>query len=237
VIWDNVNPLFYQGIDAIYEANSVEELPPIIIDVFDKDESIIGSDSEDFLARALIYVQNLNYSDGDTIPKPQWFKLYFKKGGPASGEVLLSFAVVADDYNFKRSLEKLHMENEVQMKEFGVSMNILGLRGLQSPGILPVKKAFLQFNLKSLVPPALGTNLENIRTEPRMAGTDPTLNTLIEFKCPLPVDVLFCPRMACSVFDNIAMGLSQPLIGTFTIPVGDLMHDLIRERKEESEAL
>lgn len=129
------------------------------------------------------------------------------------------------------------MENEVQMKEFGVSMNILGLRGLQSPGILPVKKAFLQFNLKSLVPPALGTNLENIRTEPRMAGTDPTLNTLIEFKCPLPVDVLFCPRMACSVFDNIAMGLSQPLIGTFTIPVGDLMHDLIRERKEESEAL
>jgi hypothetical protein len=65
-----VNPLFYQGIDAIYEANSVEELPPIIIDVFDRDESIIGSDGEDFLARALIYVQNLNYSDGDTIPKP-----------------------------------------------------------------------------------------------------------------------------------------------------------------------
>lgn len=123
------------------------------------------------------------------------------------------------------------------MKEFGVSMNILGLRGLQSPGILPVKKAFLQFNLKSMVPPALGTSLENIRTEPRMAGSDPTLNTLIEFKAPLPVDVLFCPRMACSVFDNIAMGYSQPLIGTFTIPIGDLMHELIKERKEESEAL
>jgi len=41
-IWDNVNPLFYQGLDAIYEANCVEELPPIIVDVFDKDESIIG---------------------------------------------------------------------------------------------------------------------------------------------------------------------------------------------------
>lgn len=166
-----------------------------------------------------------------------WHKLYFKKGGPPSGEVLLSFAVVADDYNFKRSLEKLKMENEVEMKEFGISMNILGLRGLQSPGILPVKKAFLQFALKSMVPPALGTNLENIRTEPRMAGTDPTLNTLIEFKAPLPVDVLFCPRLACSVFDNIAMGFSQPLIGTFTIPIGDLMHELAKERKEESEAL
>lgn len=56
MIWDNVNPLFYEGIDAIYEANSVEELPPVIVDLFDKDESIVGSDSEDFLARALLYV-------------------------------------------------------------------------------------------------------------------------------------------------------------------------------------
>lgn len=70
-----------------------------------------------------------------------------------------------------------------------------------------------------------------------MAGTDPTLNTLIEFNAPLPVDILFCPRMSCSVFDNIAMGFSQPLIGTFVIPIGDLMHDLIKERLEETEAL
>ncbi len=70
-----------------------------------------------------------------------------------------------------------------------------------------------------------------------MAGTDPTLNTLIEFNAPLPVDILFCPRMSCSVFDNIAMGFAQPLIGTFVIPIGDLMHDLIKERLEETEAL
>jgi len=103
----------------------------------------VGSDSEDFLARALLYVQNINYSDGDTVPTPEWHNLYYKKGGPVCGEVLLSFAIVADDYNFKRSLEKLKLENEVKMKEYGVSMNILGLRGLQSPGLLPVKKAFL----------------------------------------------------------------------------------------------
>jgi hypothetical protein len=123
------------------------------------------------------------------------------------------------------------------MKEFGVSMNILGLRGLQSPGLLPVRKAFLQFNLKSMVPPKLGSDLSNIRTEPKMAGSDPTLNTLIEFNAPLPVEELFCPRMSCSVFDNIAMGLSQPLIGTFVIPIGDLMHALAKERIEETEAL
>lgn len=38
-------------------------------------------------------------------------------------------------------------------------MNILGLRGLMSPGILPVKKAFLNFNIKSMVPPQIGDSL------------------------------------------------------------------------------
>ena len=70
-----------------------------------------------------------------------------------------------------------------------------------------------------------------------MAGADPTLNTLIEFNAPLPEDILFCPRMSCSVFDNIAMGLSQPLIGTFVIPIGDLMLALADERRDETEAL
>jgi len=65
------------------------------------------------------------------------------------------------------------------MKEFQVSMNILGLRNLQSPGILPVKKAFINFNLKSLVPPNLGTNLQNLKTEPKNPGPDPTINTLM----------------------------------------------------------
>jgi hypothetical protein len=88
-----------------------------------------------------------------------------------------------------------------------------------------------------MVPPDLGGNMENIKTEPKMAGTDPTLNTLIEFNAPLPEDDLFCPKMSCSVFDSVVMGLSQPLIGTFTIPIGRLMHDLAAERLSETEAL
>lgn len=56
-IFDNVNPIFYEGVDILYEASSREELPPVIVDLYDKDESLIGKDSEDFLSRALI---NLN---------------------------------------------------------------------------------------------------------------------------------------------------------------------------------
>jgi len=42
-------------------------------------------------------------------------------------------------------------------------MNVLGLRALQSPGILPVKKAYVQFKIKSLVPPNLSA-IQDIET-------------------------------------------------------------------------
>jgi hypothetical protein len=52
----------------------------------------------------------------------------------------------------------------VPRSEFELDINILGLRDLQSAGILPVKKAFVVFNLKSLVPPDDGRAIENVQT-------------------------------------------------------------------------
>lgn len=124
----------------------------------------------------------------------------------------------------------VNLEQKVNLQEFEVTMNILGLRGLESPGILPVSKAFVTFNLKGLVPPSIGTTLDNIRTAPKAPGPNPTLNTHISFKVPLPTDPLYCPRLACSVYDCIFKGFSQPLIGTFTIPICDIMLDLRKER-------
>jgi len=116
-------------------------------------------------------------------------------------------------------------------------MNVLGMRGLQSPGILPVKKAFINFNLKGLVPPTIGTNLKNLKTDPKAPGANPTISTLMMFMCPLPIEPLYCPRLSCQVYDCIFAGWSQPIIGNFTIPIGDLIHELALERKVELAAL
>ena len=116
-------------------------------------------------------------------------------------------------------------------------MNVLGLRSLASPGILPVQKAFINFNLKSLVPPALGTNLTNLKTEPKNPGPNPTINTLMTFWVPLPTEPLYCPRLSCQVFDCIFAGFNQPMIGNFTIPIGDLIQSLKEERTTETKAL
>jgi hypothetical protein len=110
---------------------------------------------------------------------------------------------------------------------------ILGLRNLQSPGILPVKKAFINFNIKSLVS-ADGPALKNIQTEPKNPGSNPTLNTTLKFSIPLPTNELYCPRLGCTVFDYIFKGWNQPIIGTFVLPIGELMRDLKKERAEET---
>ena len=102
---------------------------------------------------------------------------------------------MADDFNYKTPLNYVSLKDEVGFKDFTVTLNVLGLRNLQSVGILPVKKAFIVFNLKSLVPPDEGTTLDNIKTQPSAPGPNPTINTLLEFKIPLPDDPLFCPRL------------------------------------------
>lgn len=98
---------------------------------------------------------------------------------------------------------------------------------------MPVKKAFVNFNLKGLVPPRIGTNLKNLKTDAKSPGANPTINTLMEFFVPLPIEPLYCPRLSCQVYDQVFAGFSQPIIGNFTIPIGELIHELAAERKAE----
>jgi hypothetical protein len=50
----------------------------------------------------------------------------------------------------------------------------------------------------------------------------------------LPTDDLYCPKLSCTVYDYIFKGWNQPIIGVFTLPIGQLMLDLIAERQEET---
>jgi len=44
--------------------------------------------------------------------------LKLTKTAPPSGEILLSFAIVGDDFPFKRTLNNVRLDKEVQMEEF-----------------------------------------------------------------------------------------------------------------------
>jgi len=47
----------------------------------------------------------------------------------------------------------MRLTDKIDFKEFTVEINALGLRNLHSFGLLPVKKPFIKFNLRSLLPP------------------------------------------------------------------------------------
>lgn len=68
------------------------------------------------------------------------------------------------DFNFPCLAKDQNLSKEVKTDEYSVSCQILGLRNLKSPGILPVKKAFINFNIKSMLPPDLGSAIRNIQT-------------------------------------------------------------------------
>jgi hypothetical protein len=115
-------------------------MPPFIMDVYDHDT--LG---DDFICRCVIPIKDAVYSENDEIPKPKWYPCRMRPNGPTCGEVLVSFAIVVDDYNFKTPLNYVRLRNQVETPEFQIDINILGLRDLQSVGILPVKKAFINF--------------------------------------------------------------------------------------------
>ena len=85
--------------------------------------------------------------------EPRWHPFRFAPGEPTCGEILVAFSVVEHDYNFHFAPKNVNLHSRVTKSEFNCDMLILGLRNLQSPGILPVKKAFIEFKCKSIVPP------------------------------------------------------------------------------------
>jgi hypothetical protein len=55
------------------------------------------------------------------------------------------------------------------------------MRDLESIGIMPVKKAYIKFMIKSLIPPEAAHAMENIQTQPNSLGPNPNINTTIRF--------------------------------------------------------
>jgi len=72
-----------------------------------------------------------------------WHPVRFSEGEPVSGEVLVSFSVSQIEYNYMFEAPLVNLRSRVKLETFDVSLLILGLRNLQSSGILPVKKAFI----------------------------------------------------------------------------------------------
>ena len=114
---------------------------------------------------------------------------------PVTGpQILCSFSIVDYSKKYKVATEEIDLEEmyeirprlylnmpDLKIKEFQCKVTILGLRELVSPGILPIRKAFVKFNLKSLLKAEQAKGVEDIKTQPKEGGSNPNLKTKIEF--------------------------------------------------------
>jgi hypothetical protein len=73
VVEDNNNPIFFETLEIISDFTKPSEAPPIILNIYDKDEGVL--DDDDFLGRAIIPLEDAAYSTDDTIPEPKWHKV------------------------------------------------------------------------------------------------------------------------------------------------------------------
>ena len=130
-----------------------------------------------------------------------------------------------------------HKNAIVHFDEFNIEINVLGLRSLVSSGLLPVKKAYISFGLKTLSPPLAGVRIDDVLTAPGPTGPDPTINTVVSFRMLLPQEPEYSPSMACRVYDKIFLGLNGQLIGVFSIPIGEIMKNQRLENEQKIKKL
>jgi len=152
-IEDNCNPIFFSALEIYYDFLTPADAPPIILNIWDKDEGVL--DSDDFIGRAVIFLKDASYNEEDSIPEPKWHKVVmgFSENEPSIGEILCSFSIVPDDFQFKVPISYVNIQEYLEFKEYTIEVNVLGMRSLQSFGLMPVKKPFIKFNLRSLLPP------------------------------------------------------------------------------------
>ena len=219
-------------------------MPPIILNLYDK-SSTLGITKNTYLGRALIDItqhkekfkgfehafnKTMLASEADQIPEPSWFDIKYgnEQDEPTTGAVLASFMIAPSDQLFATPIERVNLYQRISQLDFNISMNIFGLRNLQSFGLLPIRKPFIKFNIKSLVPPEHAQAVTNLKTQTGK-GADPNYNCILNFNVKLPENVVFSPVLKCEVFDCIFLSFNQPLIGHFGIMLGEIRQRQIQK--------
>ena len=127
VIEDNLNPIFYEAIETNYDMPEPPQqmdiefdghnAPPIVLNLYDKDEDLLDLDGDDFLGRAMIKLSEASIvrtmydskENCNKIPQPKWhdLKAGFQEHLPACGQVLCSFAIVEQKYKWSGNFSNI----------------------------------------------------------------------------------------------------------------------------------
>ena len=209
------------------DLNKKSTWPIISVEVLDYDK--IGND--DILGSTYIWLSDSPYNINNPKPvKPSWHQLYLPKSNRPQGEILLSFYIF--DQEHKNMVREINPIPETVPYSFEI--NILGLRDIKPLAMLPIKKAFIKFDMNSLnVTGNKEDNLPPRTTQPKDKGSNPTINSAIKFDLKLPKDEIFLPQLQCEVYDYIFSGLTNPTLGLFLLNLKKLVMETNKQIEED----
>jgi len=201
--------------------------PILLVEILDYDK--IGKD--DLLGSSYVWLSDSPYIINNTkAVKPKWHQLYLPKSNKPQGEILLSFYIF--DKDNKDLSRKINPVPETESYSFEI--NILGLRDMKPLSILPIKKAFIKFDMNSLnISGNEEDNLQPRTTQPKDKGSNPTINSALKFDLKLPKDDIFMPQLQCEVYDYIFSGMINPTLGIFLINIRKLIMETNRQIEED----
>ena len=216
-----------------FDINNQSSWPVMLVTIMDEDIS-----NDDLLGYTYVWLSDSAYLINDTENlRPKWHQLYLEKSNKAQGQILLSFYIFDEEH--KKDAYSLDIIPETI--PYTVEINALGLRDLKPLSFLPVKKAFISFDLNSInVSGKKEDNFEPIKTQPNEAGSDPNINSVIKFNVKLPKDEIFIPELQCNVFDHVLGGMINQLLGIFLVNIKSVIkgtHDMFEEEYKMTEKI
>ena len=219
--------------DISFDLDNLSTWPIMLITVMDKD--LMG---DDLLGYTYIWLSDSEHKINTNMKiKPKWEQLYLEKSNKAQGQILLSFYIFDEEH--KSDAYNLNIVPETV--PYTIEINALGLRDIKPLSFLPVKKAFISFDLNSInVSGKKEDSFEPIKTQPNEAGNNPNINSVIKFNVKLPKDDIFIPDLQCNVYDHFLGGLVNQLLGIFLINIKSVIkgtHDMFKDEYEMTEKI
>ncbi len=122
-----------------------------------------------------------------------------------------------------------------------IKINILGLRNLQSSGLLPVKNVEVKINTSSIQTidrMKEGAAFTELIATSTGGGKNPSIGTVLSLAVLIPIDILHMPSLSCQVIDKgLRFWKTHQVIGTFQMALGSYAYITLNSLSSKMEAL
>ena len=155
-------------------------VPPLVLNVHDYDPKGDDPGVYEFLGSTSIFFKPSHFANSyNYIPEPNWHVLRYSSD-TMMGKLSLSCTILASQGHKEQYHSYLMEEKE---EDYLIKIRILGLRNLQSAGLIPVKKPYIRINTSTLMKRSTTDQdipYSDLSTIPKQGGENPNIGEIMK---------------------------------------------------------